>query len=77
MNMTKPAAPPFYCPDCKTKYQIVRMESPSIGVDDKIACISCGEPLSGRDGAFILKYFLVNRPEGKRSSRAGVASASH
>jgi predicted RNA-binding Zn-ribbon protein involved in translation (DUF1610 family) len=76
MSMTKPAASPFYCPDCKTKYQIVRMESPSIGVDDKIACISCGEPLSGREGAFILKYFLVNRPEEKQASHFNVATAS-
>jgi hypothetical protein len=50
------------------------MESPPIEVDEKIACICRGGPLSGREGAFILKYFLVNRPEKNRASRVDVAS---
>jgi len=52
------------------------MESPSVEVDEKIACIGCGGSLSGREGAFILKYFLVNRPEEKIASRFDVARAS-
>ena len=48
------------------EYPIARRNSRSCGwngVDHKIACLGCGGPLSGRKGAFILKYFLVNRPE--------------
>jgi hypothetical protein len=53
------------------------MESlPSIEVDHKIVCLGCGETLNGREGAFILKYFLVNRPEEKRASLVDVARAS-
>jgi hypothetical protein len=52
------------------------MESPPVEVDEKIACISCGGTLSGREGAFILKYFLVNRPKEKQASRFDVAGAS-
>jgi hypothetical protein len=27
-----------------------------------VCCLSCGGPLDGRENAFILKYFLVERP---------------
>ena len=75
-HMTKPRPAPFYCPQCRAKYEIVRMESPSVEVNQKIACISCGGPLNDREGAFILKYFLVNRPEKERASRVDVVRAS-
>ena len=29
----------------------------------QITCRSCGTPLEGREGRFILKYFLVSRPK--------------
>jgi hypothetical protein len=28
-----------------------------------IACVACDEPLSGREGEFFLKYFLIERPK--------------
>ena len=60
MSKLEPA--PFYCPECKAKYELVRMEFPADGADPKILCIGCGTLLPGREGAFILKYFLVERP---------------
>ena len=40
-------------------------------VEHKIVCLGCDETLSGREGAFVLKYFLVS---GRRRTRAvGVA----
>ena len=30
--------------------------------DGPIECYHCGGPLNGREGRFILKYFLVDRP---------------
>ena len=60
MSKLKPA--PFYCPACKAKYELVRTEFPAGGDDPQIVCIGCGALLPGREGAFILKYFLVERP---------------
>ena len=52
---------PFQCPHCAAKYALVKVEA-SAPVDAKVRCISCGGPLDGRENAFILKYFLVERP---------------
>jgi len=35
-------------------------------MDREITCRSCGGPLHGRDGHFVLKYLLVERPRGSR-----------
>jgi predicted RNA-binding Zn-ribbon protein involved in translation (DUF1610 family) len=54
---------PFNCPECGAKYEIVRVEAlPRPVTDREITCVSCGGPLDGRQGALILKYFLVERP---------------
>jgi hypothetical protein len=55
--------PSFHCPNCATKYEIVRVEArPGPTTDREIVCIACGGPLHGREGKFLLKYFLVERP---------------
>jgi hypothetical protein len=53
----------FRCPHCSSTYRLVRMEVP---VDPQkpareITCLNCGGPLRGREGVFLLKYFLVDR----------------
>ena len=53
----------FRCPTCEAKYEVVRVEAaPRPTTDREISCLSCGGPLHGREGKFILKYFLVERP---------------
>jgi predicted RNA-binding Zn-ribbon protein involved in translation (DUF1610 family) len=52
---------PFDCPVCGAQYKLVRVEDKA-AVDRQITCRSCGGPLQGRDGRFILKYFMVSRP---------------
>jgi predicted Zn finger-like uncharacterized protein len=47
------------CPNCGALYKVVRMESKSTAADREITCRSCGAPLRGREGDFILNYFLV------------------
>jgi len=60
---------PFYCPNCKARYELARIAAPSAAHDREITCICCGGPLHGREGEFLLKYFLVERPgERKRYS---------
>jgi predicted Zn finger-like uncharacterized protein len=52
---------PFQCPHCAARYALVKVETAS-PVNSEVRCISCGGPLDGRENAFILKYFLVERP---------------
>jgi hypothetical protein len=46
----------FDCPHCGATYTLVRVEAESARADGQIACRSCGGPLDGHDGRFILKY---------------------
>ena len=50
----------FDCPNCAAEYKLVRAEAgPS--PDHQIECRRCGAPLQGREGKFVLKYFLIGR----------------
>jgi hypothetical protein len=44
------------------KYKLVRAEADHAASYGQIECYHCGGPLSGREGQFILKYLLVDRP---------------
>ena len=52
---------PFACPNCGAQYKLVRVETNEILPDRQLTCRRCGGPLR-REGKFILKYFLVDRP---------------
>jgi len=63
----------FECPNCAAKYEVVRAEAPREPTTEReVACLSCGEPLSGREGPSVLKYFLIERPN-RRAGRRKVA----
>jgi hypothetical protein len=49
----------FKCPNCQALYQIVKVEAGSESVFKEVPCRVCGAPLAGRDGKFVLKYFLL------------------
>jgi predicted Zn finger-like uncharacterized protein len=49
----------FNCPHCQALYQVIKAEAGPETVDRAVPCRSCGEPLPGREGDFVLKYFLV------------------
>jgi predicted RNA-binding Zn-ribbon protein involved in translation (DUF1610 family) len=71
----KQAMSRFDCPNCGARYALVRVEADGVeadGVeaDGELACRSCGGPLQGYDGPFILKYFLVERPRHARRQRS-------
>ena len=60
----------FRCPTCEAKYEVVRVEAPPGPTTDReLTCLSCGGPLDGRQGPFLLKYFLVERPKRRASGR--------
>ena len=49
------------CPNCKAFYQVVKVEAGPETADSEITCRVCGGPLAGREGDFILKYFLLRK----------------
>jgi hypothetical protein len=63
----------FECPNCAARYELVRVEAPrEPTTDHEISCLSCDGPLHGREGPFLLKYFLIERPN-RRAGRRKVA----
>src|SRR6476646_2985890 len=53
--------PLFTCPNCKALYQVVKLEAGLGTIDAEIRCRVCGGPLVGREGKFVLKYFLLRK----------------
>lgn len=60
--MSEPPDRQFSCPSCGAAYTVVRMEAAPAADEEQIACVVCGEGLVGRDGRFVLKYFLIDPP---------------
>lgn len=63
-----PPAPTYY-PNCKAKYEVVR-RAPALADHREVTCLSCGGSLPGRESAFVVKYFLVDRPTNGSGARA-------
>ena len=57
------------CPHCEARYIVVRAEANQTTVDRDIGCLSCGSSLQGRDGRFVLKYFLAEEPRKQAGKR--------
>ena len=58
----RPAAfNPFTCPNCGAFYQLVKAEAGPETDNREITCRACGGPLVGREGKFVLKYFLLRK----------------
>jgi hypothetical protein len=58
----------FTCPNCNALYQLVKGEAGPETVDRALMCRACGGPLPGREGDFVLKYFLVAESRTPRST---------
>jgi predicted RNA-binding Zn-ribbon protein involved in translation (DUF1610 family) len=52
-------ATPFACPTCGAEYKVARIEASPKPDEGQLICPSCGGPLNGREGRFVLKYFPV------------------
>ena len=52
---------PFTCPSCQALYQVVKAEARPETDNREITCCACGGPLVGREGKFVLKYFLLRK----------------
>ena len=53
----------FTCPHCNALYQLVKGEAGPETVDRALPCRACGGLLPGREGDFVLKYFLLRKAE--------------
>jgi len=51
----------FVCPGCTSRYKIVRVRAEPEHRSHLIHCRVCKEPLPPTDGAYALKYFLVDK----------------
>jgi hypothetical protein len=62
--MSKSMATLFLCPVCAAKYEVIGFEAPpEPTTEGELACLCCGGPLRAREGKFLLKYFLIERPK--------------
>jgi predicted Zn finger-like uncharacterized protein len=61
----------FKCPNCQALYQIVKVEAGPDSVIQEVPCRVCGAPLRGREGKFVLKYFLLREATRVQKSRRG------
>ena len=52
----------FNCPSCNALYHLIKAEAGPETINSEIACRVCGAQLPGRDGNFVLKYFLLREP---------------
>ena len=59
--MPTSASTPFNCPNCKASYKLVRVKAPPVINENQLTCLSCGGPLTAREGGFVLKYFFIQR----------------
>ena len=51
--------PLFTCPNCKALYQLVKVEAGPETSDTQKSCQVCAGPFVGREGKFVLKYYLL------------------
>jgi hypothetical protein len=49
----------FTCPNCKSRYKLVRVRLNPNFRSHLLHCRVCKEPLTPTDGEYALKYFLV------------------
>ena len=61
---------PFTCPSCEAEYKIVAIDvcDPQRG---KIPCLKCDALFPAGEGRVALKYFLVQRPSGRKRNGNG------
>ena len=64
--MTERGLEDFTCPQCKSRYKLVRVKPGPRTTNRAVYCIVCGNPLAARDGEDVLKYLLITRSKAER-----------
>jgi hypothetical protein len=70
--LATPEPEPLACPNSGARYTLVRAEADRASVSGQLVCRSCGGPLNGREGRFVLKYPRRSAKDSSQS-RAGQA----
>jgi hypothetical protein len=60
----------FNCPNCDALYQRIKVEAGPETDNREITCRACGGLLAGREGNFVLKYFLLRKKARARHGKA-------
>ncbi|PWT83920.1 MAG: hypothetical protein C5B58_05665 [Acidobacteria bacterium] len=70
--------PLFTCPNCKALYQVIKFEEGIKTPDTEKRCQVCAGPLVGREGKFVLKYYLLRQAirRERRKWRGGQSKVS-
>ena len=66
-----PSFNPFTCANCGASYQVVKVEAGPETGNREITCQVCGAQLAGREGNFVLKYFLLRKGIPSRRGLSG------
>ena len=53
--------PFFKCPNCEATYHVIKAEAGPESANREITCRACGGQLPGREGDFVMKYFLLRK----------------
>ena len=53
----------FLCPQCKSRYKLVRVRAEPGLRNPSVHCRVCKESFAAIDGDYALKYFLVDKPK--------------
>jgi hypothetical protein len=56
----------FNCAICNALYHLIKVEAGPETVDRELNCRACGTLLPARDGQFVLKYFLLQKPRRRK-----------
>ena len=64
--MTERGPEEFICPQCKSRYKLVRAEPGPRTITRAVHCNVFRHPLAPRDGEYVLKYFLISRSKAER-----------
>jgi len=57
--MTERGPEDFICPQCKSRYKLVRAEPGPRTTSRPVHCKVCRHPFAPREGENVLKYFLI------------------
>jgi predicted Zn finger-like uncharacterized protein len=51
----------FTCPNCGALYEVVKLQAGPEADNREATCSICDDLLAGREGEFVLKYFLLRK----------------
>ena len=63
----------FTCAHCQALYHVVKVAAGPETTEAEVTCRACGAPFAGREGTFVLKYFMLRHGARRPLRRRGPA----